>query len=134
MLYILSFLKKNYFVVMNHQFHYIHLSQLDRLTQGRPNQRLSYLHQFLELLPKKIEVLAIRLQQKKRFEIKKIIHNISPQLIFFGVPNIQDLAKKIVMEYEFIAIEQLELIVNEIIFKTKKALEEVKFLLDNLSS
>jgi HPt (histidine-containing phosphotransfer) domain-containing protein len=94
------------------------------------NQRIQkYLNQFLELIPQRIEGLKIAIQQEDRKTTRQLLHQMSPQLQFFGVMQVIPSIKRLEKEYEIIPIEELKTIVQEILSILEEACEEVSGIL-----
>lgn len=76
---------------------YISSHNIDKISRGKSKVTVKYLQQFQKLIPPKITLLQVALQQEDRKSIRQILHNICPQLQFFGmekiVPSIQHISK-----------------------------------------
>lgn len=108
---------------------FIDLEELARLARGDKDKMQKYLLQFTELIPDRLENLHGALQAEDRTMIRKILHNMRPQLEFFGVPNVSPPIRRLALEYQTIPMPELKQMVNEIIPILEKALGEVREVL-----
>ena len=111
----------------------IDLDRLDKLIKDDSQKKLLYLNQFLEILKPEILNLKNALESEDRLKIKKIVHKIGPQLVFFGLPNVAELVQKIESGYETLAFNKLQLTVNQLFEKIKNAVEAIESQVGNLS-
>ena len=110
---------------------YIDLENLISLSRGDNNQMLKYLNQFLELMPCRVEILKNSLEEEDRKKVRQVLHQMSPQLQFFGVPDILTPIRRLEHEYETMPIENLKTLVKEILIKLDHARIEVALVLKN---
>jgi hypothetical protein len=108
---------------------YLDLENLLHLSRGDNNQIMKYLNQFLELIPTRVESLKKNMEEGNRKMIRQILHQMSPQLQFFGIPEVIIPIRKLEHEYETIAMEDLKSLVNEILMKLDHATKEVTLIL-----
>lgn len=64
----------------------INLERLMAMGQDRHGLVERYLRQFLELVPQRVESLELAIAQKEFESARLIIHQMKPQLHFFGLP------------------------------------------------
>ena len=110
---------------------YINPQKLLTISRGDKNRLLKYLNQFQELIPQRIENLMESLDSEDRRMIRQILHQMSPQLQFFGIPGVVDPIRRLEDEYEIMPMEDLEFLVNDILMKLDKASKEVALVLEN---
>ena len=110
---------------------YIDLDNLISLSRGDNNQMLKYLNQFQELIPSRAESLKNSLVVEDRKMVRQILHQMSPQLQFFGIPDIVTPIRRFEHEYENMPIEDLRNLVNDILLKLEHANKEVALVLKN---
>ncbi len=90
---------------------------------------VKYLRQFQELIPQRIENLKDSLLAEDRIMVRQILHQMSPQLDFFGIPDVMTPIRRLEYEFETMPIEDLKSLVSDILFKLDKACREVKTVL-----
>lgn len=110
---------------------YIDPTSLIAISRGDKTQMLKYLHQFQKLIPQRIASLKISLKAGDRKMTRQILHQMSPQLQFFGIPGVVDLIQTLELKYETMLIEDLKLLVNDILIKLDYASKEVEQVLKN---
>lgn len=110
---------------------YIDPQNLISISRGDKNRMLKYLNQFQELIPQRIENLKEHLKAEDRKMIRQILHQMSPQLQFFGIPGVVDPIRALELEYETMPIENLKSLVNDILLKLDHAGKEVEQILKN---
>lgn len=106
------------------------LSSLQELSRRNPDAFERYLRQFQELIPGRIEALAESLSAGERKRVRQILHKMSPQLQFFGVPDILEPIKRLEHEYETIDLGALQQLVELVVERLSAALLEVDHILD----
>ena len=104
---------------------YIDLSRVEKLTKGDPVKMQRYLHQFLELIPEKIDELKTLQINENREKIRELIHHIGPHLVYFGVPEVNETLKFIESNINTIPFSELRIILNKLLFNINKAIEEI---------
>lgn len=107
----------------------IDLQNLINISRGDRNRALQYLHQFQELIPQRIVSLKDFLEQGDRKMIRQTLHQMSPQLQFFGIPEVFNPIQSIELEYKTLSIQQLTKIVGDILIKLELATKEVDSIL-----
>lgn len=108
---------------------YIDLRSLVLMSRGNKAQILKYLTQFQELIPLRAENLKESLRAENRKATRQILHQMSPQLQFFGVPDVIAPIRRLEIEYETIPIEELKNIVGDILIRLDHAIGEVALAL-----
>ena len=109
---------------------HIDLQNLINISGGDQQKILNYLNQFQELIPPKVEKLKAGIQAENRLVVRKILHQVSPQLHFFGVPDVVDPIRRLELEYESIPIQDLRLLVKDVVMKLQRAIEEINLILE----
>ena len=110
---------------------YIDPQNLISISKGDPQRMLKYLNQFQELIPKRIESLKASLAAEDRKMTRQILHQMSPQLQFFGIPDVIQPIRRLEFEYQTMPIEDLKSLVNDILLKLDGAIHEVELVLKN---
>jgi HPt (histidine-containing phosphotransfer) domain-containing protein len=75
-------------------YHNVDLAELNNLVGDDIAKFQKYLNQFIVVISDKIKELNELSISQDRNQIKKIIHQIKPQLIFFGVTDIRQLVSR----------------------------------------
>ena len=101
-----------------------------QLARGDKNKMYKYLNQFRTLIPERIAALKKSLQAEDRTLIRQILHKMSPQLQFFGVPNVVQPIKKLEETYQTMSMKALKQLVQKILITLQKAWEEVVRILE----
>ncbi|GAB5408383.1 MAG: hypothetical protein BalsKO_07480 [Balneolaceae bacterium] len=108
---------------------FIDPKNLIEISRGDPKRMLKYLLQFQELMPERIENLKLELLFNNRGKIRQILHSMSPQLQFFGIPEIIIPIQRLELEYETMPTKELESIVENVLLKLEKALQEINLII-----
>lgn len=95
------------------------------ISRGDKEKMYRYLVQFQELIPQRIENLKDKLAEGDRIQVRQILHNMSPQLQFFGIPDVLIPIQRLELEYQVISLNELESIVKNILIKLEGATEEI---------
>ena len=111
---------------------YIDTSQLIQISRGDKERMRRYLEQFQELIPPRIDSLRDRLSESDRKGVRQILHQMSPQLQFFGVPEVVVPIQRLALEYETIPMDELEKMVHFIIHQLNHASADIRSMLDTL--
>jgi len=111
---------------------YIDSTQLVQIARGDKERMLKYLTQFEELIPQRIEHLKERLAEEDRRSVRQILHQMSPQLQFFGIPDVVEPIQNLATQYETIPISELHELVLFIIHQLEHAMEEIQQLKHNI--
>lgn len=110
---------------------YIDLKNVSKIARGNTDKMYNYLHQFRVLIPERSQKLREHLAAENRLGIRQILHNMSPQVQFFGVPEVVAPIKRLELEYESIPLEDLRQMVELILNNLHKALVEVETIIAN---
>jgi HPt (histidine-containing phosphotransfer) domain-containing protein len=110
---------------------FIDLHNLISITKSDKKHMLKYLNQFQELIPTRIESLKKSLAAEDRKLTRQILHQMSPQLQFFGVPGILTPIRRLEHEYRTMSLENLKELVNEILIKLDGAINDVENVIKN---
>lgn len=102
---------------------------LIEISHGDKNRLLKYLNRFQELIPNRIEKLQQALEAEDRNMIRKTVHQMSPQLQFFGIRDVETIVRRLEFEYQSLPIEELELLVQAFLGKLEDVREEVSMIL-----
>lgn len=108
---------------------YISPQNLIQVSRGKDKVAIKYLKQFLELIPSRTTLLRQSLAKKDRESVRKILHQISPQLQFFGIPDVVPQAREIINEYQTMDWDDLEDNTESIIGILHAATKEVAVVL-----
>ncbi len=108
----------------------INPENLIKISRGDPNRMLKYLNQFKELIPQRIETLKGNMEAENRKMTRQTLHQMSPQLQFFGIPGIIQPIKRLEEEYETIPLTELKEMVREILSILEQACQEVDMIIN----
>ena len=92
---------------------------------------LKYLNQFQELIPQRVENLKSYLNSENRKMIRQTLHQMSPQLQFFGIPEVIIPIQRLEHEFMTMPNEDLQSLVNDIVIKLDDATNEIAIILKN---
>lgn len=107
----------------------INMQELINISRGDDSRIIKYLRQFQELIPDRIESLEESLEAGERKKIRQLLHQMSPQLQFFGIPNITQPIRRLELEYETMPIEEMRSLVNNILIQLNSAIKDVDSVL-----
>lgn len=110
---------------------YIDPQNLLNITRSDKSRMLKYLNQFLELIPSRVESLKNSMKIEDRKMIRQILHQMSPQLQFFGIPGVVIAIRRLEHEYETISIQELNTIINDMLVKLEGAMKDIEKVLKN---
>jgi hypothetical protein len=110
---------------------FIDLQNLVNITKSDKTHMLKYLNQFQELIPLRVASLKESLAAEDRKLTRQILHQMSPQLQFFGVPGILTPIRRLEHEYLTMPLGDLKILVNEILIKLDGAIKDVENLVKN---
>jgi HPt (histidine-containing phosphotransfer) domain-containing protein len=105
--------------------------ELIYISRGDKNRMLKYLYQFQTLIPERIEALKLSLKDKDRKKVRQLLHQMTPQLQFFGIEGVVQPIKKLELEYATISFEDLTTLVDAILIKLKIAIKDVDSILQD---
>lgn len=107
----------------------INPQELIHISRGDKEIISKYLLQFKELIPPRIESLAENLKTGNRKKVRQILHQMSPQLQFFGIKDIVQPIRRLEHEYETMPIEDLNELVANVLIKLDIAIKDVDSIL-----
>ncbi len=107
----------------------INPQELIHMSRGDKKIIHKYLLQFQELIPQRIESLEESLKTEDRLMVRQILHKMSPQLQFFGIPDIIQPIRRLELEYETMPIEELNEIIDKVLTKLDLAVKDVHLIL-----
>jgi len=108
----------------------INLDELISFSRGDKNVIHKYLKQFSSLIPGRIDSLKEQLKAEDRKRVRQILHQMSPQLQFFGIDGVVTPIRRLEHEYETMPLDELKQIVANIINKLYLATKEVDMVLN----
>ena len=103
--------------------------ELINISRGDKNRMLKYLYQFQTLIPVRIEGLKESLKTGDRKMVRQLLHQMSPQLQFFGIKGITQPIRRLEHEYESMPIEDLNELVDQVLIKLDLAIKDVDSIL-----
>jgi len=109
---------------------YINSENLIAISRGDKTRMVKYLRQFQELIPERIERLRESLQAEDRKKVRQILHQMSPQLEFFGIPEVTPPIRRLEYEYETMPMDDLKILVKKIIIQLDGACKDVENILN----
>lgn len=115
---------------MKHKTKHIDLSNVETISRGDDERILKYLNQFNHLIPERLVQLQKAVDAQDRPKIRRIVHQMSPQIQFFGISNILPTIQKLELEYESIVFEDLKAQVAQIINTLENSLAENSLLIE----
>lgn len=116
---------------INWNTNFIDPQNLINISRGDQKRMERYLRQFQELIPSRVSELKKFLKVDDRKKIRQTLHQMSPQLQFFGIPDIIAPVRRLEFEYETMPSEELGILVNDILEKLDAACKEVDSILAN---
>ncbi|MGK0385868.1 MAG: HPt (histidine-containing phosphotransfer) domain-containing protein [Patiriisocius sp.] len=99
--------------------------ELIQISRGDNQIIHKYLQQFETLIPQRIESLQERLKTNDRKQVRQLLHQMSPQLQFFGIPDIIQPIRRLEHEYETMPIAELQELIDTIVVKLNLAIIDV---------
>lgn len=110
----------------------INPQELIQFSRGDHDIIIKYLRQFKELIPQRLENLDASLKAEDRKMVRQLLHQMSPQLHFFGIKDIVQPILRLELDYATMPLEDLRSLVNTVIYKLNLAIKDVeKVLKDN---
>ncbi|MDF1696589.1 MAG: hypothetical protein P1U56_12185 [Saprospiraceae bacterium] len=110
---------------------FINLENLITISRGDTSRMIKYLHQFQELIPLRMEGLKEQLEIGDRKMIRQILHQMSPQLQFFGIPNVVAPIRRLEHDFDTMPLQNLKILVHDILIQLDHANKEVALVLKN---
>ncbi len=86
-------------------------------------------YQFQELIPQRIESLKENLKAEDRKQIRQLLHQMSPQIQFFGIIELVKPIRRLELDYDTMPIEELNTLVATVIIKLNLAIKDVHLTL-----
>ena len=108
----------------------IDLNKLLAHARGDQQKMLRYLQQFQQLIPERLEQLNRFHQEGNRSKLRQCLHQMSPQLEFFGVPDVIEPIQLIGTEYIQLDVQTLDKMVENISLKLQSATLEINRVID----
>ena len=103
---------------------FLDIHHLIKISRGDKNRMLKYLDQFQALIPQRIKDLEEALQLEHRSQIQELLHQMLPQIHFFGIPKVLPSIEKIELEYQSIPMPEMNSMVLAIIRNLNQAIAE----------
>ncbi|MEE9373379.1 MAG: hypothetical protein V3V00_10035 [Saprospiraceae bacterium] len=110
---------------------YIDLKNVVKISRGSNDKMYTYLKQFSELISERSKKVKESMVAEDRTAMLQILHNMSPQIQFFGIHDVAESLKRMEWDYKTISIDKLKPIVEDILQKLNDAVDEVENILDN---
>ena len=109
---------------------HIDLNSIIEVSRGDNEKLKKYLLQFQELIPERMNILKECLEREERKLIRQTLHQMSPQLQVFGVPEVVAPIKRLEFEYESMPFEELRNLVEKILQRLNKANQEIQNVME----
>jgi hypothetical protein len=107
----------------------INPQDLIKISRGDTKIIYKYLLQFQELIPLRINSLKESLKAKNRKQIRQLLHQMSPQIQFFGIMDLVKPIRRLELDYKTMPLEELNTLVETVIIKLNLALNDVDLAL-----
>lgn len=104
--------------------------ELITISRGDKNRMLKYLYQFQALIPLRIVALKESLEENDRIKVRQLLHQMKPQIQFFGIDEVVQPINTLELEYAAMPMEELTELINNVVFKLKLALKDVDSILN----
>ncbi|MEO1715429.1 MAG: hypothetical protein AAFU60_19040, partial [Bacteroidota bacterium] len=101
------------------------LSRLRQISRGDRSRSMRYLRQFQELIPARLELLELARYEEDRKTIRQVVHQMRPQLEFFGLAQLLSGLQLLEVQYRTMAWEKLTGILDKLKAILLKALQEL---------
>lgn len=111
---------------------YLDLLEVTQIAQNDNERLLRYLNQFNELVPQRVDNLKKALAEEDRYKLRQILHQMHPQLQFFGVPDVSAQIHTIEVDFESMDFSSLKDMVSHIINQLKHACLENESMLNSI--
>lgn len=109
----------------------LNLDQLKAVSRGMAEREQRYLQQFLQLC----EERTVTLKQARGSEdielIKRTIHSLRPQMLFFGVSNTKSEMEELQLNADNLNWTQIDKLLGQILSQMEKAAQEVSLILQS---
>nr|WP_321247101.1 hypothetical protein [uncultured Psychroserpens sp.] len=103
----------------------INPQDLIKISRGDDKVIHKYLLQFQELIPQRINSLKEYLKVEDRKQVRQLLHQMSPQIQFFGIMDLIKPIRRLELDYDTMPIEELNTLVEAVIIKLNLALNDV---------
>lgn len=103
----------------------INPQELIHIARGDNKIIYKYLLQFQQLIPQRMESLEESLKAEDRKMVRQLLHQMSPQLQFFGIKDIVQPIRRLEHEYETMPYQDLCSLVATILSKLNLAIKDV---------
>lgn len=107
----------------------INPQELINISRGDKKIILKYLVQFQELIPQRLKSLEESLNSQDRKQIRQLLHQMSPQLQFFGIKDVENPIRRLEHEYKTMPIMDLVELVDNVLLKLNLAIKDVDSIL-----
>lgn len=107
----------------------INLKRLDKLCKGNEEKRQRYLHQLLEMVPPRLELIEAGMKSGEHEKIRQSIHFLAPQLTFFGLPEFAGILENLETDPSLENWNKQYQPIENAVDKINVALTEIKTLL-----
>ena len=103
----------------------INPQDLINIARGDDKIIYKYLILFQELIPQRIHSLKESLKAGDRKQVRQLLHQMSPQIHFFGINDLLNPIRRLELDYETMPLEELNTLVETVIIKLNLALKDV---------
>lgn len=103
----------------------INPQDLINISRGDDKIIHKYLLQFQELIPQRIDSLKESLRVEDRKQVRQLLHQMSPQIQFFGIMDLVKPIRRLELDYETMSLEELNILVETVIIKLDLAINDV---------
>jgi HPt (histidine-containing phosphotransfer) domain-containing protein len=107
----------------------INPQDLINISRGDDKIIHKYLLQFQELIPQRVESLQKYLEAGDRKQVRQLLHQMSPQIQFFGLIELVKPIRRLELDYETMSLEDLNILVDTVIIQLNLALKDVNLVL-----
>ncbi|MFT4851399.1 MAG: HPt (histidine-containing phosphotransfer) domain-containing protein [Sediminicola sp.] len=108
----------------------INPQDLINISRGDDKIIYKYLLQFQELIPQRIASLKESLKAEDRKQARQLLHQMSPQIQFFGIIDLVKPIQQLELDYETMPLEELKVLVETVIIRLDLALNDVYLVLE----
>ena len=91
----------------------INPQDLIKISRGDDKIIHKYLLQFQELIPQRIVSLKESLKAEDRKQVRQLLHQMSPQIQFFGIIELVKPIRRLELDYDTMPIEELKTLVED---------------------
>jgi HPt (histidine-containing phosphotransfer) domain-containing protein len=108
------------------------LEQLKAVSRGMVEREQKYLEQFLQLCDERSSTLKQARASEDTELIKRTVHSLRPQMLFFGVSNTKSEMEELQLNADNLSWDEIDVLLNQVLGQMKKASIEVKAILKTL--